>query len=116
MFSGKIARWSVVAALLIAFGSATNALAQAAASSSGCLVGKWTATEHKFTKSFTFREDKTGTEVESAKNIRDFTWEVTGDKVHIIYPAHGDYLKAEWNLSLDCGKNALSVMGLVYRK
>jgi hypothetical protein len=90
--------------------------APAASASTDCLVGTWTVVERGKTRSFTFNSDHTGSEVYTPKDIRQLTWTQNGNKVHIIYPEHGDYKKTEWDIQVDCGTNKLSVFGLVYKK
>jgi hypothetical protein len=91
----------------------------AGGSATDCLVGKWTAVESGYTKSFTFNADLSGVEDQSAvDNNRPFTWAWTAaGKLHIIYPPHGGTLQSEWDIGpLDCTKRELSVLGLVYKK
>jgi hypothetical protein len=90
--------------------------ASAASASTDCLVGTWTVVERGRTRSFTFNSDHTGSEVYSPKDIRPLTWTRNGNKVHIIYPEHGDNKKTEWDIQVDCATNKLSVFGLVYKK
>jgi hypothetical protein len=90
--------------------------APAASASTDCLVGTYTVVKGGKTMSFTFKSDHTGSEVYSPTDIRELTWTQNGNKVHIIYPAHGDYGKTEWDIQVDCGANKLSVFGLVYKK
>jgi hypothetical protein len=89
----------------------------ASASDGSCLAGKWAATEAGFTKSFTFNSDGTGIEVQSASDTRNFTWTDNGKNIHIVYPAHGDDVKTEWDLGKpNCPKQEYPIYGLVYRK
>ena len=77
-----------------------------------CLVGLWKATESNFTKTFEFKNDKSGTEVQSASDTRNFTWEIKDGKPVIKYTGE----PTEWKFNLDCDKKELSVFGLVYKK
>jgi len=77
-----------------------------------CIVGVWSATEYGFTKTFTFKSDKTGIEVQSASDTREFIWQIKDGNPTIIYV--GD--TTEWKFTLDCDKNELTVLGLVYKK
>jgi len=81
-------------------------------SETSCLIGKWNFTEGGFTKSFTFSQDKTGVEVQSASDTRKFTWEMKDGGPEIIYVGEAP----KWSLKLDCKKNELSVFGAVYKK
>jgi hypothetical protein len=107
--------------LLVAIGCSSKkpaASKQESTSSSdeSCLLGKWVATEGGMEKSFTFNPDKTGTEVQSPTDIRPLNWSQRGKKLHIVYPAHGDSIKTEWDIDYRCSRNELSVLGLTYKK
>ena len=81
-------------------------------SKTDCLVGLWSATESNFTKTFNFKSDNTGIEVQSASDIRNYTWQIKDDKPTIVY----DGESTEWQFILDCDNNTLNVLGLVYKK
>jgi len=82
------------------------------AGTDNCLTGKWVYIENDFEKSFTFNEDKTGTEVYSADDIRQFTWTIKDGNPVIVYINE----TAEWAFTLNCEAKELSVFGLVMKK
>jgi hypothetical protein len=82
------------------------------ATNKDCLVGLWTVTESNFTKTFSFKDDKTGIEVQSASDTRNFTWQIKDGNPTIVYVGE----PTEWKLTLDCDKKELTVFGLVYKK
>ena len=65
--------------------TSTESAGDEATKSSDCLNGKWTAMADNIEKSFTFNEDKTGTEVNTPTDINQFKWEQKDDQVTIIY-------------------------------
>lgn len=95
----------------------TDARPAAAAASDGCLLGEWTMEEHGVTKSFTFRADQTGEEIESPPEVRHFTWSLTDPQtVHIVYPEEGDNMRSEWDLDVDCAAGEVRFYGAKYRR
>lgn len=96
--------------------SATGDSAPAETSKSAdCLNGKWAVMENNVEKSFTFKEDNTGTEVNTPDDIRSFKWQKKDDKtIGITYV--NDPSNKEWNLNLNCEAETLSFFGLVFKK
>jgi len=90
----------------------SNTASSISAVNKDCLVGLWSVTESNFTKTFNFNSDKTGIEVQSASDKRDFTWQMKDGLPIVKY--NGE--PTEWKLVLDCDKKELTVFGLVYKK
>lgn len=89
----------------------------APASGGECLVGTWTMVEGGVPKTFSFRADASGEEVQAPDDVRPFTWSIQEEgKVHIVYTPHDDVVSSAWDLDLDCGANALSFFGARYSK
>jgi hypothetical protein len=82
------------------------------ATNKDCIVGLWSVTESGFTKTFSFKSDKTGIEVQSASDTRNFTWQIKDGNPIIVYVGE----PTEWKLALDCDKKELTVFGLVFKK
>ena len=82
------------------------------ATNKDCIVGLWSVTESNFTKTFNFKDDKTGIEVQSVSDTRNFTWQIKDGNPTIVYVGE----PTEWKFSLDCDKKELTVFGLVYKK
>jgi molybdenum cofactor biosynthesis enzyme MoaA len=68
--------------------------------------------ENNFTKSFTFNANNTGTEVQAADDVRSFTWSIKDGKPTVVYVNE----LTEWQFTLSCESNRLTVFGLVYTK
>jgi hypothetical protein len=85
-----------------------------ASKSQDCLNGKWTAMADNVEKSFTFNEDKTGTEVNTPESTNQFKWEQKDDKVTIVYVE--DPSNQKWDFTLDCEAGTLLVFGISFKK
>ena len=96
-------------------GASTESAGDEKAKSSDCLNGKWTVMADNVEKSFTFNDDKTGTEVSTPEDIRQFKWEQKDDKTVAILYAE-DPSNKEWMLNLDCEAGTLSFFGLAFKK
>lgn len=77
-----------------------------------CLIGTWGYVENGFEMTFTFNEDKTGQEVYSASDVRQFKWSYKDGNPTIVY----DGETTEWSFGLDCNAKKLKVMGIDYTK
>jgi hypothetical protein len=83
-------------------------------SSNNCLIGEWKYVENGVTKSFSFKDDKTGSEVMSPSDIRPYKWTKDDNKISIVYDS--DSSGRVWDITLNCEDNVLKVFGLSYRK
>jgi hypothetical protein len=92
--------------------NSSNKSSSISATNEDCLAGLWSVTESGFTKTFNFKSDKTGIEVQSASDTRNFTWRIKDGNPIIVYVGE----PTEWKLALDCDKKELTVFGLVYKK
>jgi hypothetical protein len=79
-----------------------------------CLLGEWKLVENGITKSFSFKEDQTGKEIQSATDIRPFKWQRSDKQITIVYTE--DPAERAWGFTLDCGLEELKIFGLSYRK
>lgn len=96
---------------------ATVSTAPATPATEECLLGTWTMEEGGITKSFRFDRGNTGEEVQSATDVRPFSWQLEDEQtVRIIYTAHGDTQSSEWDLDLDCQNQVLSFYGARYMR
>jgi hypothetical protein len=92
--------------------SSSTSSSNSSSTNKDCLPGLWSATESGFTKTFSFKSDKTGIEVQSPSDTRNFTWRIKDGNPIIIYVGE----LTEWKLALDCDKKELTVFGLVFKK
>jgi hypothetical protein len=83
-------------------------------SDNDCLIGEWKFIENGVTKSFSFKEDKTGSEAMSPSDIRPYKWTKDDKKISIVYDS--DSSGRTWDFTLDCEENVLNVFGLSYKK
>ena len=77
-----------------------------------CLTGTWGHIENNNEMTFTFNEDKSGKEVYSADDIRSFSWTMKDGNPAIVYDGETN----EWQFTLDCEKQELQIMGIIYKK
>ena len=84
--------------------------------SSDCLAGKWIGKADNIEKSFTFKDDGTGEEANTPTDINQFKWTKKDDKTIAIVYVTDPPTTQEWNLSLDCEANTLTVFGVVFKK
>jgi hypothetical protein len=84
------------------------------AGSDDCLVGEWKFTSNGTTKSFSFRGDQTGNEVQSPTDVRPFRWRKANQKISIIYMS--DPSRRTWDFTLNCDQAELKIFGLSYKK
>jgi hypothetical protein len=105
---------SIAALIMMSACSKDSSKTGEASDEKTCLIGEWKYVENGVTKSFSFREDKSGKEVMSATDVRPYTWSADENKVSIVYDS--DPSKKAWDFTLNCEANQLTVFGLPFKK